>query len=602
MNDTKNKRTLINFFLTITLISSIANFVITLLFKNDKNLLIDSISNLFICVFTIFFIFSAISNRRKYKNYIAISSFMLIVFNTFSIASTLNLLSFMQLPHVDDFTNKSLVEVIKWSKKNKIEVDQIYEYSDTVDEYKIINQSVAPSTILKNTKKLTVTVSEGKDPDKEVIIPDMEGWMANRVLKYITNNNLGNVKVEFIKSDKIRDTLIEQSKSGNIRRSDEINLKFSIGDESLDDIKFMNLKNKDLFEAEFYLKRNGIKYEIQKEFSTKVGRNKIIKTNIKPGKLIKASSDEKIILTVSKGKKIKVPNLKKYSMLKITEWVIKNKLKLEFNSKYDDKIAANKVISANYKKGDIIEQKTIIQILVSKGKLIMKEFTNIDEFRDWANKYNINYEEQFEFSNDVDEGKIISFSHKTGDTIKNDDIITVILSKGKKTKIPNVVGATKTEAIKKLENAKIKFNFVYDYSTKDKNTVIKQSLQAGSEVGENTTITLTLSNGKKEPEKRQSTNYNTNNSGNNKNYNPPKTSESSCNNNIKETIYLYPELLDTTNPNGTCSKIKSRYSNMKFSCSIDNYGVGKGLVANSTSINGKTFSQCDTILLKISNG
>ena len=588
----KSKRTITNIFLVITLVTLISNFIITLLFTSNKNLLIDTISSLILCVFGVFFIFSSISNRRKHKNYIIVSAIFLILFSSFSIASKLNVLKLLELPHVEDFTNKSLVDVIKWSKENNVDINQIYEYSDTVDEYSIINQSVTPDTILKKVKKLTVTVSEGPDPDKEIIIPDMEGWDADRVLKYIIKNSLGNVNVEFITSDKNKDTLIEQSKSGNIRRSDELVLKFSMGDDELEDIKLIDLKNKSLFEAEFYLKRNAINYKVDRKFSNKISRNYIIKTNKKPGTKVKPNTDE-IILTASKGKKIIVPDLKNYDILKITEWVIRNKLKLEFNSKYDDQVKENKVISANYKKGDVIEQKTLVSVVISKGKLVMKDFDNIDDFREWANKYNINYEEKFEFSNDYEEGKIVSFSHKTGDIIKNDDIITVTISEGKKTKVPDIIGDTKAEAIKKLENAKIKYTFVYDYSTKEKNTVISQSMRAGSEVSENTTITITLSNGKKAPSGGHSGGG----------FNPTPTPTPTCDSSVKETIYLYQELLDTTNPSGTCSKIKNRYSNMKFSCNyVDNSGVGKGIVINSDLVSGHEFSQCDTITLKISNG
>ena len=497
-NKKKKKNVFVNILLFITLVITISNFVITLIYNNDKNLLINSISSLLLCIFSIFFIFVSLTNKRK-KVYIMLSSLLLIMFNGINISKNLGLLRFLELNHVEDFTNKSLVDVIKWSEKNKVEVEQIYEYSDTVDEYKIIGQNIKENSLVKDVKKLTVTVSEGPDPNKDVIIPDMDTWNVDRVVDTIKSNYLNNVEIEYIESDDEKDTLVEQSKSGSIKRSDEIKFTFSIGSyDDLSPIKLMNLENKSEFDSLLYLKKNGIKCEVEKEFSSKIKRDYVIKTDKNIGdKLTPNNDDSKVKVIVSKGSKITVPDLKKYSVLKITKWVIKNKLQLEFNEQYDDSIKKGKVISVNYNKGDKIEQKTLITITVSKGSLIMKSFDDLDEFRKWAIKYSVNYEEKYDFSENVDEGKIISFSHKMGDVIKNDDIVVVTISQGRKTTVPDLIDNTKNDAIKKLDNAKLKYTFVYENSTKDKNIVIKQSLSSGSVVAEDSTITVTLSNGKK---------------------------------------------------------------------------------------------------------
>ena len=66
-------------------------------------------------------------------------------------------------------------------------------------------------------------------------------------------------------------------------------------------------------------------------------------------------------------------------MSDITDWVINNKLKLEFTDQYDDTTKENHVISANYSTGDGVEEGTVIKIVVSKGKLIMPKFNNLNE-------------------------------------------------------------------------------------------------------------------------------------------------------------------------------------------------------------------------------
>lgn len=598
MNDIRNKKNkhiICNLLLIGTLLSAIANFIIIILFKNNKDLLINTISSILLCIFVIFFILASITNTKKNKSPIVLSSIVLIIFNIIHISYNLNLLSNLELKHVPDFTNKSLIEVIKWSEKNKIKINQIYEYSDTIDEYKIIGQDKKENILIKDTNKLTVSVSEGPNPDKEIILPNMETWSSDKVIKFIKNNFLNNVKIEFIISDKEKDTVIEQSKSGTIKRSDELKLIFSLGDSELEDVKLIDLRNKTLFEAEFYLKRNAIKYDIERNFSSKITRNNIIGTNKKTGVMLKPNSDEdKLILNVSKGKKIKVPDLKKYNMLEITEWVIKNKLRLEFINKYDDSIKLNKVIELNYNKGDIVEEKSLIKVTISKGKLVMLSFESLEEFKDWANKYNINYEEKFEFNNSIEEGKVINYSHKTGDTIKNDDTVIVTISQGKKTAVPNVIGKTKNEAIKKLEEAKLKYNIVYDNSNDDKNKVIKQSLVGGSEVAQNSTVTLTLSNGKK-PIKNNS-NSNKNNQQNNEN-NP---SQEICDKSKTITVSIQGAL-NGGSLSETAANYRRAYPNIKFSFvgKPNNEGSNGMVHPESTSKRSFEANYCDTYTIYI---
>ena len=601
-NTKKKKNILLNILLCIVLLTSISYFIVTLIYKeNNIDFLISLVSSLLLCIFTCFFVITELTNPSKKKTKIYISAIIFLLYMSFGILNTLNLLPIKEIQKIEDFTGKSLTEVIKWSEKNNVDINQVYEYSDLVSEYHIISQSEKTDTLLKDVKELTVVVSEGPSPDKEIIIPNMLNWDVKKVLDFVLNNYLNNVNIKFVESDKLKNTVIEQNISGSKKRSDSLELVFSIGSiNQLEEVKLINLNNKSKLEAEFFLKQNLIDFEIEYDFSDKVKRGNVIKTNLDVGTMLKPN-ETKLKLIISKGPKIIVPDLKNYRMTEITEWIIKNKLKLEFTDKYDDNIEENKVISVNYNKKDVIEQKTLIKIVISKGKLIMQGFESIDEFKNWANKYGINYEEKYVFNSEVKSGEVISYSHKKGDTIKNGDTIIITISQGTKTKVPNVVGKTKESAIKLLENAKLKYNFVYENSTKTKNTVLKQSLNANNEVAENTTITLTLSNGKKPITNSSSNNNQSTNTSNNNNStsinNKPTTP--TCDPSIKDIIYIDYELLKDS-ASGTCQSIKSKYSNFKFNCSyVTGTGMSSGLVLNAAEIDGKSFNHCDTITLKI---
>lgn len=513
----KNKKhPIVNFFLFLTLISSLAYFGITLWNgQNTSNFFGSLISSLLLVVFSILFIAICVTNPNRKKGTIFLGSFFLLLFNLFGGLTTLGIVNIPSLGQVEDFTGKSLTDVVKWAEKNKVTLNQDYEYSDMVSEYSIISQDIESGTKTKDINELTVSVSEGPNPDKEIIVPDMDGWNSERVINYVLDNYLNNVDVSFEKSDKAEDTVIEQNKSGSMKRSDELKLTFSLGEE-LDnsDVKMADLINKSEFEAIFYLKQHRIKYEIEKEFSNKIERGNVADQSVKAGDTVKVDSDDnKVTITISKGKSIIVPDLKKMSMVEITEWVVENKLKLEFTNKYDDSVKENDVISANYDKGDKIEQGSTVKVVISKGNLVMENFKSFDEFKKWADKYDISYEEKHEFSDDVPQGEVISYSYKKGDTIKNGDSIVVTISDGKECKVPDVIGMSKSKAIDALEEAGLNYNFVTQSSSKSKNTVIKQSISAGSKVSSGTTITITISSGKQTEYRENSSSNHSSSSG-----------------------------------------------------------------------------------------
>jgi len=569
------KHTLVNIIVILLLIFSIISFGFIVLNKSSS--IMSLISSLLLTVFVICFSVVSITYKRNSKSMILISSLLLIGYFILGFINTEDGIISISVPN---FSGKSITEVMKWASKNSITVNQEYEYSDMVPEYRIISQE----EIKKNNKlsELNVAVSEGANPSKEIIVPSMIGWDTERVLKFIKSNYLSNVFVEFIQSDMAKDTVINQSASGNLKRDDELKLTFSYGEElDTSEVSLIDFTNKSKFEVEFYMKQHQLKYKFEEEFSSKVKRGYATKQNIAAGEKVNVN-DTEVIITISKGPEIKVPDLKKYSITEITEWAINNKVKLNFSDSYDDTVKKNNIISTSVNEGDIIEQGTIVKVVLSRGNLKMPEFESIEQFYEWANKYNVKYEEQHEFSDTVESGKVISYSYKAGSIIKNGDSIRVVISDGAKRTVPSVVGLSKNNACGRLEDAGLGCSVSYRNSTESKDKVLSQSISAGSEVSNGTTVVIGVSNGKAP-------------------YTPPApqptpTPQPKCDN---VTVYIYDELIKQSNPEGTCSSIKNRYSSLKFSCTYVSTGRTNGLLVNSDAVDGKTFSTCDTITLKI---
>ena len=600
---------IVHFLLIILFLLSIISFGMVIIKDSSISLLINS---LLLTLFSIFFVVISFTYNRNKKTLIGFSSLLLIVYYIININNNFTIVS-SPVSTMPDFQDKMVTDVIKWANKNHISIHQEYEYSDMVEEYKVISQNIKYGTNLNKIDEVTISISEGPNPSKEIMVPDMVSWDSERVLLFVRENYLSNVNVEFVESDKSKDTVIEQNTSGSLKRDEELKLTFSYGEElGFDEVKLIDFTNKSKFEVEFYMKQHQLRYDFEDDFSNKMKKGYAFKQNIKAGENVSVD-DERVIVTISKGPEIKVPDLLKLDVAKLTDWAIKNKLKLSFTDGYDDSIKENGIISANYKDGDIIEQGTIIKVVLSRGSLKMKSFKSLNDFYTWANKYNIKYEEEHEFSDTIPSGEVISYSYKKGDVIKNNDIIKVVISDGSKRTVPNLKGLTKKEAISKLEKAGLKYSFVYKNSSKEKDIVLNQSISSGSEISNGTTITVTLSNGREEekkeeqPEKKEDdekTNY-SNNDTEEKKEEDNKPEEKKCNTCPRISPAVISNAASSSN---TCSeaqgKIKSDIQGQCPGISVtvkclekDGYRTNDFISGfrGGTSYNGETLTSCSSI-------
>ncbi len=492
------KKQSLHILLGISLMTTLIYFIYTVIKSMQiANQIATMISISLLCLFVSVFVGSAFINKDKKSKYLLVASILITCYSTFNLLYDIGIIRLPNQGIVDNYYNKSLTEAIKWASKNNITLNQIYENSDSIDNYHIISQNVTPGTLTKKIKEMTITVSIGPDYGKEVTIPSMIGWTVDEVIKFVEDNHLNNIVIDFTMATNEKDTIISQVGSGSMKRNDYIYLVASLGNEEITEpVTMSDLTNKSTFYAVTWLKRNGLKYELAYDYSNKIMKDHVVKQSIAKDSNANPVSDI-IKLTISKGGKITVPDLLNMTIEKVTQWIINNRLKISFTDQYDEKIKIGKIISANYKKGDIVEEDTLIMVVVSKGKLIMPSFDNVNSFIDWATKYNVPYQEDYQFNNDVDQGQIIKFSINNGETIKTGDTITVYISQGEPVTVPNFIGKSKTAITKECGNLGLSCTFVYgNYSeTVAKDIATNQSKTSGSEVVKGTNISITLSKG-----------------------------------------------------------------------------------------------------------
>ena len=470
------------FFLIISLIVIILYGIKTYLnldFNNiDLNELIKSGSFVLISLLIVLILFKV--NTKKTIPYVIIITLVLIAYSIFSISYASPKVDL----YVSDFINKDISEVIDWAEKYKLTLNTLHEYSDTVLKNHVIMQEYGITTLVSDIKSFTITISDGPNYDKEVNVLNLTGMKYDDVIKYIEENHLNNVEFEFILSEEEKDTVISQIGSGNMKRT------FSAGNE-YESISVKDLKGSSLFMATSYLKRYGINYEIEYQYSNEIEKDYVISQDI-----VNEVTDN-LKLIVSKGKEIKVPNLSKMNNLEIAKWASTNNIKIIYNEVYNKEYESGKIINTSVLENDSIDENSTITITISKGSLIMPSINNISEFKLWALSNNISYEENYEFSDTIKQGELIKSVPNTGDKVTENDTIVLTISKGKSVTVPNFIGLSKAVIESRCKAANLSCTFKYGEYTENTNRdiALNQSKKSGSVVSEGINLTITLSSG-----------------------------------------------------------------------------------------------------------
>ncbi len=488
-------------FLSLSLVLMVAYSIQTVL--NSENImtqLINIVSTFILAIFTIFFVFTNLfANSKKSRIFVIIASILLSIYSSLNLLVGADIIHFGKEEVVLDFTKKDISEVMSWANDNDITINQVYENSETIEQYKVIKQDVEPGTKLKKVEKITITISDGPNPNKEMSIPNMIGWNIDKVIEYVDENRLLNVSIDFEFHNEVkRDVVFSQNIESTIKRTEPLKVKASLGKEN--EFKYatmIDLVGMDEFHATTWLKRNRISYEFLYGYSEEFEQGTVIKQKDKKGKVFDVTKNPVTTLTLARNQKISIPNFNEMTIKEINSWASENKIKLNLIEQYDDTIKKGKLIESSRKYGDTIEVGDSIKVILSKGPIYMPKFTTVDNFRKWADENEISYTIDYEFSAEFKAGELISYSHQENQLIKNTDTIKLTISEGSTTKVPDFSDMSKAEIDRKCKSANLICEYKYEASnTIKKDIIIRQSMRPNSTVPENTTVTITLSSGK----------------------------------------------------------------------------------------------------------
>ena len=481
----KKKQPKIIIILSILITFGFLIFIVINMQKENINLLITTLLLGLIAILLIF-----PEKKSKIPTLIALLIICLTGFNAYTFARP-NKEEKKELTNIKNLQGKPLNEALNYAKEIGIEIIEKYDYSDYFEKYYIINQNIINEQA-ENIEKLELIISKGPNYNIDTNIPSFIGENIQELITYINKNYLNNVEIEFIENENEPNIIVTQSVTGNIKRNTKI--KFEVSKSPFKEIEMENLKNKTLFEAKLWLEINSVKYEIEYDYN-ELDKNIVFYQSIE--EKTKLTENDTVKLKISKGPSITVPNLKEMTKEEITKWITENNLNIEYIEEYNKDYEIGKIIDANYKENDIIEQGTTIVIKTSKGSLKMINFTNLSDFKIWANNNNVKYEINYSFSETIAKGNLIKSSHSENDIIAENETVILTISNGKAITVPNFKGMKKNDIINKCNQLGLNCTFkYYGYTVStSKDIAVTQTITSGKQVASGTYITISLSSG-----------------------------------------------------------------------------------------------------------
>lgn len=178
---------------------------------------------------------------------------------------------------------------------------------------------------------------------------------------------------------------------------------------------------------------------------------------------------------------------------------------------FSDEFEKGRIVSQEPAADTLVKAPSDIHVVVSKGVETIKlpKLTNV-EYRQAEielERLKLNYKMIEEYSDTVVQGYVTRQIPEAQQEIKATQVVQLFVSKGaevKPVKVPDLVGKSEDEAKRTIELNGLKVgNITYEEDDVPKGTVIKQELEADSEVQKNSLVNFVVSSGKTTPLKEQ---------------------------------------------------------------------------------------------------
>jgi len=164
----------------------------------------------------------------------------------------------------------------------------------------------------------------------------------------------------------------------------------------------------------------------------------------------------------------------------------------------DERIAVQTQITLSVSLGSLNEETALLEVPDLRGLTKEKALKRLGKLKEQAGFTFVLGEVKNKYSTEVEKGKIISQKPKAGETVRTNEPLQIVISKGPQmVQIPELVYLTKDQAIEKLQKAGLQAEITTAYSEQAAaGLVISQSVETGAKVAKGSSVKITVSLGK----------------------------------------------------------------------------------------------------------
>lgn len=262
-------------------------------------------------------------------------------------------------------------------------------------------------------------------------------------------------------------------------------------------VKVPDFSNKAISDVRTWASDNKVKVDIEQKHNLKTEVNHVISQNPKATKKIKKKNALKLIVSLGPDPEelIPLPDFSKMDKEEINKWQSEVKAEnLTIIEEYDEKVANGKFLKEEFKNKELKREEYTrgdqLIIYLSKGKEVYKKDIAMPNFtgklkadvEKWAktNKMSVTYNEVS--SDKIEDGQIVSQSIKADEKIAKETKMSVEVSTGKGTKVPNFAELD-MESASSVEGLNVQVKQVYTLDI-EYGGLVSQSVPAGEVVSQ----------------------------------------------------------------------------------------------------------------------
>ena len=264
-----------------------------------------------------------------------------------------------------DFTGMKKKEAEAWRIDHRLAESQMtfsYSYDEDREEDTVLSQNRPKGTVLEKNDVLVLTVSNGKDPEKEVELPAFSAMSRSEIEAWAKDNGISNLFFAFaVDEDRPKDTVLGSEPAENtvMKRNQKIVITLSAGtkEESSAEIIVPDFSSYTPANLQAWGSSSRVSVSVQYQSSDTAERDTLLSQNPKAGTKISAGSSVSAVYSSDKG--IVVQSFAGRSRAEAEAWISSNGLKAVFRQVYHALVQRGGIITQIPSSGSVPSGATI---------------------------------------------------------------------------------------------------------------------------------------------------------------------------------------------------------------------------------------------------